>query len=112
MKTITVPAPIDIVFLDGTPAPKGDLNPMSFWQFAFDRLADIQGADLDALIQAIKIKKILTTGRDENSTSLVLETADWKALRDKAVKPSAPYNTNVAHCLVPFIEALSKAEGE
>ena len=79
--------------------------------FLIQRLLDNKfGTNAESLVTVSQIKKAIENSRDNGSEYIAIETSDWNKLVEVVKVPSSPYNTNIAHCLVPVINAILGAK--
>ena len=83
--------------------------------FLLQRLVDSRfGSSVENLIISSQLKKAIDKSKNEGSEYIELETNDWNTLVEVVKVPSQgnQYNTHIAHCLVPFIQAVLNASDE
>jgi hypothetical protein len=106
MKYITIPKPIELFSIQGDRIQDehGVPQNMTFDQFVLGRLVDPAfGSDMAAVCSVVEIK---TQSKAANGV-LALENADWERLAEAT--RHGKYHPLVAHCLLPFMKAITEA---
>lgn len=110
MKYIKKLNPVTLTNLQNTPFEDENGAPitMTIQSFILQRLIDSKfGTGMEGLLSATQIK----TAVEESGDYIELETKDWELLSNVVRQPSSDqqYNPNIAHCLVPIIQAILNA---
>jgi len=112
MKYIKVPQPVKLVSLFGETFKNKDGSDaeLSCQEFILQRLMDSKfGAGMESITSAFQIKQAVEESHD--SDTIKLENKDWELLADVIKTPSQgnQYNTNLSHCLLKLMKAITNA---
>ncbi len=109
MKYITIPSSIDLYNVQGDRIhdERGTPQYMTFEHFIYGRLVDPAfGCDMAAVCSVVEVK---TQMKGANGV-LALENVDWERLAEAT--RHGKYHPLVAHCLLPFMKAITEASSE
>lgn len=85
---------------------KGDHVTISLKRFILGRLTDPSfAADMASVLSALQIREAV----ERADNVIEIETEDWKRLAAATKTPQGGYNAAFAHCLVPFMKAITEA---
>jgi hypothetical protein len=108
VRYIPIQPDIALTNIEGDPVnnEKGDQITISFKRFVLARLMNPQFTQtMDGVLVAVQIKQAVEAATDV----IEIETEDWKRLVEATKSPHGGYNAQVAHCLAPFMKAITEA---